>query len=128
MLEHFRQIHSLLRIDNKAFFDEVLGVRASLDVVRELESPSFDLLVSLLDFLRLKRRSPMEHSVEDHADGPEIHLIAVTVPCVEHLWSQIVWCTTYCALTLAIVKNLSSKSKIADFKTHAICEEKVAEF
>ena len=127
MLEHFRQIHSLLRIDNKALFDEVLGVRASLDVIRELESASFDLLVGLLHLLRLEGRSPVEHRVEDHADGPEIHLVAVTISCVKHLWGQIVWCATNCALTLAIVEHLGCKAKVADFQAHAICKEKVPE-
>ena len=128
MLEHFRQIHSLLRINNQALLDEILRVGASLNVVRELECTSFDLFVGLLDLLRLEGRSTMEHGIKDDADRPEIHLIAMAIASVKHLGCQIVWSATNGALALSIVKHLSCKSKVADLQAHAIGQEEISKF
>jgi hypothetical protein len=55
-----------------------------VDVIGEGELANLDLLVSLLDFGRLKWRSAAQHCVKDDTDGPVVYLVAVTVSIFKH--------------------------------------------
>jgi hypothetical protein len=81
MVKHLLKIHTLGRVNDKAFSDEVFGIRAESKagtLARELESSSFDLFVSVFNFLRLERRATTKHGVKDNSNGPEIHLKTVS--------------------------------------------------
>ena len=49
VLQHFREIHPLGRINSEAFPDEILGVASKLGVFIEREGSSSNLLVGLPD-------------------------------------------------------------------------------
>ena len=53
-------------------------------MIGEGELASLDLLISLLDFGRLKRRSTAKHREKNDTDGPVVYLVAVTVSIFEY--------------------------------------------
>ena len=127
MCKHFRQIHTFKWIYDQALFDEVFRVWACLNVIRELESTSLDLLVGLLHLLRLERWATMQHGIENDTDRPEVNFIAVSIGSVEHFWCKIIWSSANCSFTLTLVENLRSKSKISNLESHSLCEEQVSQ-
>ena len=61
MVKHFLEVHTLGRVYDQAFSDEVFGIRAQSEagtLARELESSGLNLFVSVFNFLRLERRAP----------------------------------------------------------------------
>ena len=78
MLQHFLKVHSVNRVSNQALTDKVLGLRAYLYVVWERVSDRLNLLVRLLDILRLKRRTAIKHGIQDHTNRPVVDFIAVS--------------------------------------------------
>ena len=97
-----------------------------MNVIRELEGCCLDLLVGLLDFLRFKGRSAVEHGVKNDTNGPEVDLVAVTICRVEHFGCEVVRSSANCSLALTIVEHLGSESEIANFEAHTLREEQVA--
>ena len=62
----------------------------------------------------------MQHSIQNDANGPKIYFIAMAISSIEYLWCKIVWSSTDCPLAFTLIENLSCKSKISDFETHAL--------
>ena len=85
-------------------------------------------MIGLFYFYRLKGRSAVEHCVKNDTDRPKVNLIAVAICVLENFGCQIVRGTTYSFFALTLVKDLSCKAKITDFKLHALCKEQIAKF
>ena len=96
-------------------------------MLRERERASSDLLIGLLDFLRLEGRSPVQHRVEDDSDRPVIDLITVAATGLQDLGSQVVWRSANGALFLTLVKNLRSEAEISHLELHFVGEEQIAQ-
>ena len=94
----------------------------------ERERACSDLFVGLLDFLRLKRWSTIQHGVQDDAYRPVVNLIAVASTSLEDFRCQIIGRTTNGTLLLTLVENLRSQSEISHLELHFVREEQVAEF
>jgi len=127
MLEHVLNVGSLRNVNCKAFADEVLGVRTKLDMLREAECASTNLLVGVLDFLGLERRSAIKHGVENDTDGPVINLVTMATVLFEDLRGKVVWRSANSALLLALVKDLGGKAEISNLKLHVLVKEEVAQ-
>ena len=93
---------------------------------RERERTGTNLFIGLLDLLRLKRGSTVQHSVQNDTDGPVVNLIAVATVGLKDLRSQVVGGSADCALLLALVENLGSKTEISHLQLHLVREEQVA--
>ena len=128
MVKHLIECDTFIDIDSEASSDEILGLAAEIEVFWEGKSSSLNLLVSLLDLLRLERWSAIEHRVENDTDGPDIALVGVSVAglLVEDFGSKVVWSAANCALFLSLVKDLSCKSEISNLETHSLSEEEIA--
>ena len=128
VVKHLIECDTFIDIDSEASSDEILGLAAEIEVFWEGKSSSLNLLVSLLDLLRLERWSAIEHRVENDTDGPDIALVGVSVAglLVEDFGSKVVWSAANCALFLSLVKDLSCKSEISNLETHSLSEEEIA--
>lgn len=84
MVHHLLQIHSLGRVHDKTFPDEIFGERAQSEagaLSRELEGSGLDLFVSIFDLPRLERGTATEHGVKYNSDRPVVNF--KTMSCVD---------------------------------------------
>ncbi len=78
MIEHLLQVNAFCQIDSEALADKIFGLITNMNVFGERECASTNLLVRLLDFLGLKRRSTIQHGVENDTNGPIVDFVAVS--------------------------------------------------
>ena len=109
------------------FGDQVTGTVRDRDILGEIIRVHSDPLVGSLDVRRLKGWLANDESVNDDTDGPDIHLIRVTLLALEHLRSDIVGSTANGALSLTIELKLGGETEIADLDLHLVVEEEVTQ-
>ena len=97
-------------------------------MVRESKLPTLNFFVGLLHFNRFERRSSTKHCVKDNANAPVVNFIRMAIGALKDLRGQVIRSSTDGTLTLALVKDLSSKAEIADFELHALSQEEISKF
>lgn len=127
MIKHLLESNALGNVDCEALADKIFGVISNLDVLWELESTSLNFFVGLLDFLRLKWWSTVQHSVENNSNTPNVDFVTMTT-ILEYFWSKIVGRSTNSTLLLTLVEDLGSKAKITNLECHILSKEEIAKF
>mmetsp|Transcript_24713 Transcript_24713/g.55003 ORF Transcript_24713/g.55003 Transcript_24713/m.55003 type:complete len:303 (-) Transcript_24713:463-1371(-) len=108
--------------------DEILGRVRDADRVWEGELIVTNPLVSGLHIRRLKGRLPDEHSVKDHTQGPDVHLVGVALLSLQNLRSNVVGRATDGALSLSVVLQLGCQPKVSHLQPRVSIEEEIAKF
>lgn len=83
-------------------------------------------LVNFLDFLSLEWWASDDEGIEDDTDGPDVHLVAVSVSCVkQHFRGNVIGCPADGLFPLSWIFDEGSQAKVSNFDIHLGVQEEI---
>ena len=92
-------------------------------MVRERILVSLDSSVRGLDIRGLERRLANYQGVNDDAQRPDVYLVGVACPALQHFRCDVVRCSANGPLLLAVKIELGGKTEISQLDLHLVVEE-----
>jgi hypothetical protein len=106
MGQNLVQGRALRRVAMQNSSDQTLGLITNLHMLREAVRIHSNPAVRCFNIACLKRRFADEKGIHNHAKGPYVHLIAMSLFPIQHFWGNVVRCAADCPLSLAVELEL----------------------
>ena len=118
--QHLLQVGALGRVQVKDFGDEVAGLLGDGHVVGERVDVGPDLLVGRLHVRSLEGRFADDQGVDDHAEGPDVHLVAVADLALQDFRGDIVRRAADRLLLFALELDARGQAEVAQLDLHLL--------
>ena len=128
MGENLLQSWSFCWVQIEDFSDQIFGVLGDLNVLGKAIDSLLDLLIGHLYLWSLEGRLAYQKGIEDHAEGPDVHLIGMTLLTHEDLRGQIVGSSTDSVPLLCVEFQSGGKAKVSQFYLQFVIEEEISQF